>query len=107
VNLVFTLIGYIIVLLFSIAVFLFALNLVLEKAKHLHDRMIRYAAESARETLGRYIIGDAYWFSEDPAAMALMRKLGEHISRKGIYEVSQLRDDWRAEVEKQSAKDTK
>lgn len=70
-----------------------------------HDDLVRM---DARSDLGRFIAGDAWWFSEHEPTRWLLQHMATNLSTgRGVLDVSPDRETWRELMRKQTvAKDS-
>lgn len=92
-----SIVGYIVITSAAILTALFALCIAIERFEEFRKNMVSVNVDKARRDLGLYIQKESYWFSESEDAQELMKALGKAISehQNGIYNVETVRTEWR------------
>ena len=100
----FLIVGYVIVLMFSIAAAVWAIGCLIECRDRRREReRSRIAAEALRE-FGCRLVGDSWWFSENVPAMEAVRVVADSLMRSGGLNVDSARNEWRAKIKADAAK---
>jgi hypothetical protein len=91
----------------AVVLMFFAVGFFLQAAVQAWDRLCWIHADHVARNVGNSIAQESYWFSESPEAVEALKAIGKALSRNGQYRISEARDEWRREMEKEKIRAAK
>ena len=99
-NLFFSAAGAITIALACLAICLIASSIVIDKATEMWDRWVWTHREIAHRDIGKKIVHEAYWFSENISAMNALLAVGEELRDGDGSRISGAKEVWYAKNDK-------